>query len=149
MHTTGILIDQSKCASQMNIEPTTLLPTARGPVLLAGLHIIGLPKQSSWVPTNNWGFLRLWSGFLLFLPPVFMFLSVRVILPLTLSLFASPHSPSLPHLALSGQFQFSSKNRHRCPIAKRVTFTPVLPPLSSSAYPSRSLLILGVETEKC
>lgn len=141
MLTTGILIDQSKCASNMNTEPTTLLPTVRGPVLLASHHIIGLPTQLGLVPTNNCGLLRLQSGFLLFLPPVSMFLSVGVILPLTLSLFSSPlyTPPPLPHSALAGQFQFSSTNQHWCPIAKRVPFTPVLPPLSSSAYPSLDL----------
>lgn len=39
-------------------------------------------------------FVRSRSGFLLFLPPVFMSLGVRVILPLTLALFScSPHPP--------------------------------------------------------
>lgn len=110
----------------MNVEPTTLLPTVRGPVLLASLHrSTGTIKLVTYQQLGF--FLRLQSSFLLFLPHVSMFLSGGVILPLTLSVFLSSLIPPLPHLALSGQFQFSSKNQHRYSRAERVSFNLVLP----------------------
>ena len=139
MLTAGILIDQSKCASKTNIEPTTLLPTVRGPVLLARLHIIWPLTQLVLVPTNNCGFLRLRSSFLLFCHLSLMVLRVGVILPLTLSLFSSPLSHPLPHSASARPFQLPSKNQQRYLVAKRVPFTPVLssslPPLSTPLPP--------------
>lgn len=64
--------------------------------MLANLHIIRLPTQLGLVPTNNCGFLGLQCGFLPSLPSVSMFLSVGVILPLTLALFSSPLTPPPP-----------------------------------------------------
>lgn len=68
----------------------------------------GQLTKTSLVPTKKCAFLRVQSSFLL-LPPVSIFLSVRVILPLTPLTVFLPSLPPPPTL----QFQFSSTNQQR------------------------------------
>lgn len=127
-----ILLYQSKCSSKMNKQSTN--QSKNWPRFCWLVFIIGLL-----VPTYYFVFMQLQSNFL---PPVTMFFSLRVILPLTLATF----SPTPPY---TRQFQFSSTNRDRHPTPKCVPSSSVLRPLSSPALPSQSLLSLCVETEKC
>lgn len=142
MFTARILLYQSKGSSKINKQSTN--ESKKGSSFCWLAFIIGLL-----VPTYYFVCVVAVhpAFFSPFLPPVTMFFSVRVILPLTLSMFSSPLS--LPPPPYTRQFQFSSTNQDRHPIPKCVPSSSVLPPLSSPALPSQSLLFLCVETEKC
>lgn len=91
----------------MNIEPTTLLTTARGLALLARLHIIWLLTQLGLVPTNNCGFFKVavrLSSPSAICVHVLQWESHLSLDPLRFPLCSHP----LPLSALTGHFQFSS-----------------------------------------
>lgn len=82
------------------------------------------------------GFLRSQSVFLLFLPPVLVFLSVGVILPLTLSLFSSSSPRTLPVLGFIWTVPVPFRELASAPNSRSVSPSPpVLPALSPLRLP--------------